>query len=544
MKAGESTIIRNTFSLCPVCLKKIPAVLERRTIKREDGRAAGEASFDKRTCGCTAVFMEKECPEHGSFSVPVWHDRFDLEKWIDREEPMTAEEAENCDGNCRICMSRNMDPAAVTASDTATGAGADNCSTASDGSTYSHGQGTCCAILEVTRQCDLHCTFCFAYGGESDEMPSYEELCRSIDDIAIMGGGPLIQFSGGEPTLRDDLPALIKFAADAGCQYTQINSNGIRLSQDEDYVRQLAEAGLDIVFLQFDGTDDEVYRKLRGRDMLDIKLKAIENCGRYGIGVTLAMTVVRDINDHELGRVVRMAAELFPAVRAVHYQPVTYLGRYPLSTMRLNAETGEDTVINKDAGTNTGTDTDTGTNTDAGKNSGSPLTDHYTLDELMADLCEQTEIPEDALLPSRCDHAMCEFHSTFMVSSKRQLIPLTDRKNDVRRERTPAAKNRKALADHWRRDRSAAAGVAAGCADGHDLPELQLDMPLICLEKEDLDFDEFVRKMKTHTIKISAMAFQDASNIDLERLHRCSLHVYEDGKLIPFCAKYLTALSF
>ena len=56
----------------------------------------------------------------------------------------------------------------------------------------------------------------------------------------------------------------------------------------------------------------------------------------------------------------------------------------------------------------------------------------------------------------------------------------------------------------------------------------------------DMDFDEFVRMMRTQTMKISAMAFQDAMNIDLERLYRCSLHVYENGRLLPFCSKYLT----
>ena len=55
-----------------------------------------------------------------------------------------------------------------------------------------------------------------------------------------------------------------------------------------------------------------------------------------------------------------------------------------------------------------------------------------------------------------------------------------------------------------------------------------------------MDFDIFVRKMRSQTLKISAMAFQDAMNLDLERLYRCSLHVYEDGRLLPFCAKYMT----
>ena len=39
------------------------------------------------------------------------------------------------------------------------------------------------------------------------------------------------------------------------------------------------------------------------------------------------------------------------------------------------------------------------------------------------------------------------------------------------------------------------------------------------------------------------MNFQDAGNLDVERLRQCSLHVYRDGKLIPFCAAYLSPLA-
>lgn len=456
----ENRIIRRTSSLCPVCFRHIPAVLERGTEQ-------------------SGVYMSKACPEHGEFRVRIWNDHIGLEDWIDREEPLSEEERKVCNGDCRSC-----------------------CSTGNDGS--QHGQGTCCAILEVTKSCNLRCNYCFAYGGESDEMPSFEELCHAVDDIAVKGAGPLIQFAGGEPTLCDDLPELVKYAREAGCQYTQINTNGIRLAEDEDFVRRLVDAGLDIVFLQFDGTDDAIYRRLRGRDLLDIKLQAVKNCDKYHIGVTLVPTIVRGVNENALGDIIRKAAELFPAVRAVHFQPVTYLGRYPQTAER------------------------------------------YTLDELMSDLCGQTGIPEYALLPSRCDHAMCEFHSTFIVNDRRQLIPMTDRSRDTRRDRTAAARNRQYVAEHWSRDRSAGYGATGMGGQTiydqvtYDLEEYDPKIPLVAQDKDMLDFDVFVRKMKTHTLKISAMAFQDAMNIDLERLYRCSLHVYENGKLLPFCAKYLT----
>lgn len=437
--------IRKTHSICPVCHKKIPASL----IRTESGK----------------IIMKKTCPAHGAFSAPAWRGFLDYEEWVRSEPPLTEEQAANCSGDCR------------------------NCTT--------HSQASCCVLLEVTKSCDLHCSYCFAKGGDSSETPPFSKLCKDIDIIINKGHSPLIQFSGGEPTLRDDLPELILYAKSKGCSYTQVNTNGIRLSKDPWYVKSLAKAGLDIVFLQFDGTDDDVYRTLRGRDLLSVKKRAIDNCSNCGLGVTLVPTIVRGINDHQVGDIIRFALSCFPTVRSVHFQPVTFLGRTP-----------KDPVND----------------------------DRFTLDEMMKAVICQTEIPENALLPSRCDHAACEFHSTFLINDKRQLVPISDRSNDSRTCRTSAEKNRQYVADHWRRT-----------ADDPFTADTQLeslsfsdpDLPLVANSREDLDFDTFISYMKTRTFKISSMAFQDAMNIDLERMYRCSLHVFENGKLLPFCGKYL-----
>ena len=54
---------------------------------------------------------------------------------------------------------------------------------------------------------------------------------KAIRDIVSQCGEPLLQLSGGEPTLRDDRPELIRYAKEAGCSYVQTNTNGIRLAQ-------------------------------------------------------------------------------------------------------------------------------------------------------------------------------------------------------------------------------------------------------------------------------------------------------------------------
>ena len=424
-------MLRETRSVCPVCLKNLPAVLTR----REGG----------------VIFLEKSCPEHGFFRVPVWQGKLDFDRWTLGAEPLPAGSALSCPDRCGICPEHEI--------------------------------GTCCALLEVTRRCNLRCRYCFADGGSCEADPSMDELKAAIRDIAAKCGGPLLQFSGGEPTLRDDLPELVRYAKEAGCSYTQVNTNGIRLAREPDYAKRLAEAGLDIVFLQFDGTTDEIYEALRGAPLLETKLEAIRVCSELHLGVTLVPTVVKGVNDQNLGELTRLAASLAPGVRGVHFQPVSYFGRYPRAP---EAE------------------------------------DRYTLDALMADLSEQAGIPIESFMPSRCDHPLCGFHASFLLAPEGGLRPLSSIAHSSS-SRGCARDNREYVARHWRR------------APEESAPTADLS--------EEMDFDTFLYRLRHQSLTLSAMAFQDAMNLNLERLHRCSLHVYDKGKIKPFCAKYLSAMG-
>jgi len=421
-------LLRLTRSVCPVCLQNIEAKLV------ESG---------------DLVFMHKSCPEHGEFSVPVWRGLENFGLWRGEAPPLGPDEGGNCPQNCGICSA--------------------------------HGRGSCCVLLEVTRRCNLRCRFCFAHSAASE--PELEELKKAVDNIILRAGKVLIQLSGGEPSLRDDLPELVRYIKSRGAAYVQINTNGLRLARDEEYVKALAEAGLDIVFLQFDGCDDRVYESLRGRTLFEEKKRAIELCSRYGLGVTLVSTLVRGINDAMVGEIVRFGASLSPAVRGVHFQPVSYFGHYP----------------------------------GAPKN-----TERYTLDELIHALQTQAGIKGENIAPSRCDHPACGLHAAFVVTPEGALQPLTCRDSLSALKSTSAHKNREFIGSRWSRNVSA--------------------------EKQDFsgnmeDMDAFVSRVKSHSFTVSAMAFQDAMNLDIERLRRCSLHVWSEGKLKPFCSAYLTAME-
>lgn len=425
------TVIRNTRSVCPVCLQNLPA----RLVQAGDGE----------------IFIERECPEHGFFSAPVWRGKLDFGRWTQYSDPLSFDGGTHCPENCGLCAE--------------------------------HEVGSCCCLLEVTGRCNLRCRFCFANGGTPENDPSLEEMKAAIRDIVRQCGQPLLQLSGGEPTLRDDLPELVRCAKESGCSYVQVNTNGIRLAQDPEYVRQLKKAGLDIVFLQFDGTRNAIYEALRGAPLLETKLQAIRNCAELRIGVTLVPTVVRGVNDEYLGELIAFARENVPGVRGIHFQPVSYFGRYPDMPQ---AE------------------------------------QRYTLDELMADISDQAGIPIESFMPSRCDHPLCGFHANFLVNPSGGLRPLSSITHSAK-SRGCAQDNREYVARHWMRHPQEPEPAGAF--------------------SDEMDFDTFLYRIRHGSLTLSAMAFQDAMNLNIERLHRCSLHVYQNGKVRPFCANYLTAIK-
>ncbi|MFZ4462991.1 MAG: radical SAM (seleno)protein TrsS [Bacteroidales bacterium] len=429
MKDGK--FLYRTWSICPVCLKTLPA----QRIRLGD-----------------EVYLKKSCSEHGPFESIIWKGLSEIEEWVGKADSPPVDDPK-CPDSCGLCSD--------------------------------HLQRSCCVILNVTDHCNLNCRFCFADSGCGSDEPIFSELKESLIKL-IEPGKTLVQLSGGEPTIRADLPQIIKAAKNAGAKYIQLNSNGIRLGESIEYVKELAEAGLSFVFMQFDATDDAVIEQLRGRPLLKIKKQAIENCSALNIGVTLVPTIVRDINLDKVGAILQFAISSVPKVRGVHFQPVTYIGRVP------------------------------GT---------SDSNDHITLDELMSEIQKQTDgmIKTVNLLPSSCDHPLCGFHGDFVVDL-RNIIPLLMRGNTPVQSccnPTTAEKNREFVARRWQRPPVDEASSDSENCDLHDM-------------------EHFLNRVKTHGFTITAMAFQDAANLDFSRLRNCSLHVYDKGKFVPFCAYYIT----
>ena len=159
-------------------------------------------------------------------------------------------------------------------------------------------------VLSITNVCNLNCPICFTYN--RNDRPYHitpDEMRRTVEWI-VESTGPegvdLINLTGGEPTMHPELFEVLR-----QCQHPKIgritmNSNGLRLAEDPTLCRRLAELGV-YVILSFNTLDPAVSRELHGRDLTEIKLRAIENLTQAGVKMTLLGVMTRGKNEEFFG---------------------------------------------------------------------------------------------------------------------------------------------------------------------------------------------------------------------------------------------------
>lgn len=193
---------------------------------------------------------------------------------------------------------------------------------------------TCLALIEIVDSCNLSCPTCFAdspHGaGEKVDAVPLEELKERIQGVIDRKGKiEILQLSGGEPTLHPRFFELVRWCQEnPEIDYVLVNSNGVRLAQDELFARELGDLihyGHFQFYLQYDGPGREAEKKLRGANLGDLKIRAIERAGELGIPMTLAMTVIPENLDH-LWETVEFGLK-YDHVRGVAFQPMFGSGR-------------------------------------------------------------------------------------------------------------------------------------------------------------------------------------------------------------------------
>lgn len=199
-----------------------------------------------------------------------------------------------------------------------------------------HDQHSCIGIIEITKRCNLRCEMCFAKSGQGSDL-SLSQIEKMMDLYmeAEDGKAEILQISGGEPTLHDDIIKIIEMAKIKGFKYVMLNTNGIRVAEDEELAKALSnfKGGFE-VYLQFDGLCDNVYEKLRNKKLSDIKKKAIDNLSKYNIPTTLVATIENNVNDQYIGEIIVHGMGL-KCVRGINFQPVSYYGSVPANPGRI-----------------------------------------------------------------------------------------------------------------------------------------------------------------------------------------------------------------
>ncbi len=430
-----------TVSLCPECLRKIDA-----KIVFEDGN----------------VFMRKRCPEHGFMNVRIASDieyYKRLRNYNKASEyparPLTRTEF-GCPYDCGLCPD--------------------------------HEQHSCLTLIEVTDRCNLTCPTCYA--GSS---PTYgrhrrlEEIERMLDIIVESEGEPdVVQISGGEPTIHPQFFEILDMAKSRPIKHLMVNTNGVRIANDREFAARLADYMPDFeIYLQFDSFRPEGLQRMRGRDLSDVRRRALEHLNELNLSTTLVATLQRGVNDDEIGAIIEYALEQ-PAVRGVTFQPTQIAGRLQ--------------------------DFD-------------PATDRLTMTDVRTAILEQTGIfaPND-LIPVPCNPDALVMGYALKLNG--QVVPLTrlidpdvllnNSRNTIVYEQDPAL--------HSHILKMFSTGISVDSLQG-DLHHLLCCLPNIMAPN--LSYSNLFR--------IIIMNFMDAWDFDVRAIKKSCVHiVHKDGRIIPF----------
>jgi 7,8-dihydro-6-hydroxymethylpterin dimethyltransferase len=453
----REVLLTETHALCPRCLQVLDAVAVER-----DGK----------------VWLRRQCPDHGSVETLVlsdaawWH-------WSRRfvrpgRAPAHAATAHRygCPYDCGFCPD--------------------------------HQQHACVTVFEITEACNLTCPACFA-GDAHVRHVSLEQVRGMAGGLLKAEGGQadVVMLSGGEPTLHPQFLEIADELRGLPIRYIIVNSNGVRFAQHPSFASQVAERDM-LVYLQFDGFSPRTYRALRGReDLLDMKLRALENLAEAGARVVLVATVVGGLNDGEVGEIVRFGAT-HRGVRAVSLQPQFGEGRHVAFDPQ----------------------------------------DRVTLTDVIDAIGRDSGIFErDDFVPIPCCDPMCTAASYAWVSGEEvtpvtRMVPVETYLDYLENTAMPN------LSEAFRADVAEMRGVLERLYSKSSPPGSQRQTEaFLCACGPLVDLDR-VDDLPGEVFAVTIEGFMDRFNFDVSRVSRCCIQeALPDGRIVPFCA-YNTLYRF
>jgi len=441
MKVRPYLFYDSVVSICTTCYRKI------------DGKIVFED-------GC--VWMLKHCPQHGSERVLMSDDvayyRQCRETYLKPPEMPLRRNTPirwSCPYDCGLCPD--------------------------------HEQHSCVSLVEVTDACNLRCPICYAESGpERQHHRSLAQIESMLDAIvANEGDADIVQISGGEPTIHPEFFAILDAAKRRPIRHLMVNTNGVRIARDEAFAQKLASyKPLFEVYLQFDSLQAQPLEVLRGADLRDIRLKALERLNELDISTTLVVTLQRGVNDGEIGAIIDFALQQ-PCVRGITLQPVQAAGRLD------GYEDGQHRL---------------------------------TLSEVRRKILEQSPLfaPED-LVPVPCHpDSLC---MGYALKSDNGAIPLTSM---IGRDALLDGSRNTIVFENEPGVRNAFIQLFSTALGSDSQPEKLKDL-LCCLPrmKGDLRYGDIFRLL--------IVEFIDAQSFDLRSIKKTCVHiVHPDGRLIPF----------
>jgi len=461
-----------TRSLCPKCLKIIPAL-----VFEKDGK----------------VWIEKECPDHGKFKDLYWGSSKMYKKakkfasrGIKLETFSVKKKNPVCPKDCGLCRI--------------------------------HKSHTALANLVLTNRCDLSCFYCFFYASRMGYV--YEPTLEQIEEMVkiLVNQKPVacnaIQLTGGEPTLREDLIDIIKMCKKYGVDHVQLNTNGIKLSNDLDLCKKIRSSGVNTLYLSFDG----VTPKTNPKNHWEIP-QLLENCREANLGVVLVPTIIKGLNDHEIGDILRFGFENNDVVRGVNFQPVSLVGRITNAEREKMRITIPEVIENIEKHTKGQIRAD----------------DFYPVPTVssITDFVEAITKKPQYLLSAHfaCGMATYVFNDNGKMIALPQFVDveglmeyLEEKSKEIKSGKSKFWVGLKMLKDINRfiDEKKKPKGFA--------LSKILYN----ALMKHDYDaLGDFHHK----SLFVGMMHFQDLYNYDIERVERCCIHyAMTDGRIIPFCA--------
>ncbi len=450
MFTGGETYLKSTLAFCDRCSKTELA----RIMAREDG-----------------VFMERMCPVHGTERVKISGSREWYDERANRPRPMQEirdrqPSRKGCPFDCGPCQW--------------------------------HSGGIHLPVFSITNDCNLNCPICFTFNRPDQKYyKTVEETKRIISQIVKKSGGvQLINLTGGEPTLHPGLFDILDACRSEGIGRTTMNTNGIRIAEDEQFAARIKESGVQLV-LSLDTLDPGKSVIIHGRDITGLKKKCLARLEALDIPTTILPVCIKGVNENEVADIVHACLRK-PFVRSITVQNMTFTGK--------NGSRFEPR-------------------------------EHITMDEIEALLSSREGIEEKDFFPLSSYHPLC-YSAAYYIVRDDQLISLTrllDR--GLIAEMSSAGYILNPQRDLSTQFRDGINRLWASGADDRTIALLREFLAALYPRDRRLAQEERERVLEAWVKMLLVHPHMDRDNFDIDRVSSCGdLVPDEEGHMIPACS--------